>query len=104
MEDSVIPSECCSLTKQAAVRPEAKQISAAQSLAPDDRLILLLFSFLPCCFLAAFLCQIQDSSKEAAGKKGNILTLALFVFLLQISGNWISPMPLAHHLYRSSYD
>ncbi len=23
---------------------------------------------LPCCFLAAILCQIQDSSKEAAGK------------------------------------
>jgi Zn-dependent protease with chaperone function len=86
------------------VQPEAKHNSAAHLLAPDIRITRLLFSFLPCCFLAAILYLIQDSSKEAAGKKGNILTLALFLFLLQISGNWISPMPLARQLYRSSYD
>jgi hypothetical protein len=34
-----------------------------------------LISELPCCFLAAILYEIQDSSKEAAGKQGktNIL-------------------------------
>jgi hypothetical protein len=28
---------------------------------------------LPCCFLAAILYEIQDSSKEAAGKQGKFI-------------------------------